>query len=100
MPRLFSSPTVLLDPTLHRNGEFRQWIIRSRDIGWGCRVLAPRAITVCGCETLDLALARLREWNTEVEVARADGWACRCHTACPLPHPTQSISRLSLPLGR
>ena len=63
MPRLFSSPTVLLDPTLHRNGEFRQWIIRSRDIGWGCRVLAPCAITVCGCETLDLALARLGEWT-------------------------------------
>jgi len=75
MPQLFSSPTVLLDTTLRRNGEVRQWIIRSRDVGWDCRVLAPRAITVCGCETLDLALARLGEWNSEIEVARADGWA-------------------------
>ena len=74
MPQLFSSPTVLLDTTLRRNGEVRQWIIRSRDVGWDCRVLAPSAITVCGCETLDLAMARLSEWNTEIEASRADGW--------------------------
>ena len=35
---------------------------------------SPGALTVCGCETLDLALARMSEWNTEIEVARADGW--------------------------
>jgi hypothetical protein len=75
MPQLFSSPTVLLDATLRRDGEVRQWIIRSRDMGgWDCRALAPSTITVCGCETLDLALARMDEWNTEIEVARADGW--------------------------
>jgi hypothetical protein len=75
MPHTFSSPTVLLDATLHRGGEVRQWIVRSRDMGgWDCQVLAPGAVTVCGCETLDLALARLREWNSEIEVARADGW--------------------------
>jgi hypothetical protein len=75
MPDLYSRPTVLLDATLRRDGEVRQWIIRSRDIGgWDCQVLAPGAVTVCVCETLDLAMARLREWNTEIEVARVDGW--------------------------
>jgi hypothetical protein len=74
MAHLFSSSTVLLDATLRRNGEVRQWIVRSRDRGgWDCRVLAPGAVTVCRCETLDLALARMRECNTDIEVARADG---------------------------
>lgn len=74
---LFSRPTVLLDATLRRDGEVRQWIVRSDDdaVGWDCRVLVPGNITVCGCKTRDLALARMREWNTEIEVARAGGWS-------------------------
>jgi hypothetical protein len=76
MPDLFSRPTVLMDATLHRNGEVRRWLVRSCETGWwDCRVLAPGVITVSGCETLDQALARLSEWNTEIEVARSDGWS-------------------------
>ena len=75
MPDLFSRPTVLLDAVLRRDGEVRQWIVRSSDMGgWDCRVLAPGVVTVSGCETLELALSRMREWNTEIEVARSDGW--------------------------
>ena len=70
-----SLPVVLLNVTLRRGDEFRQWSIRQRDSGWDCRVLLPTSLTVSACETLDQALARKHEWEAEIVAARADGWA-------------------------
>ena len=66
---------VLLDVTLRRGDEIRQWSIHPRDIGWDCRVLRPTSITVSGCDSLDQALTQKHEWEAEIIRARADGWS-------------------------
>lgn len=74
MAHLDRSPT-LLDVTLRRGNDFRQWKIRQRDIGWDCSVLTPTSITVSGCQTADELVAQQRAWETEIATARTDGWA-------------------------
>jgi hypothetical protein len=68
-------PAALLDVTLRRGDEFRQWSIRPRDIGWDCRILGADSVIVSGCQTLNDAIVRKHDWEAEIVRARADGWA-------------------------
>jgi hypothetical protein len=77
LPTLVHDPRTdtLLNVTLHRGGEFRQWSIRVRDVGWDCRMMGPGSIMVCGRPTLETALAQRAQWETEIEAAKTEGWA-------------------------
>ena len=66
---------TLLDVTLRRGDQFRQWRIRQRAVGWDCCVMNLTTMTVSGCDTLDQAIARRLAWESEIAAARADGWA-------------------------
>jgi hypothetical protein len=68
-------PAALLNVTLRRGDDFRQWSIRQRDIGCDCRILSPTSVIVSGCRTVDAAVARKHAWELEIASARADGWA-------------------------
>lgn len=60
---------------LRRGDDFRQWMIRPRAIGWKFSVLTPTSVTVSVCETADEAVAQQRAWESEIDAAKADGWA-------------------------
>ena len=68
------SDETLLDVSLQRDGQIRRWNIRATAHGWACTVESPGHITSDDCPTRQLALAKMREWQREIDAARADGW--------------------------
>ena len=73
---LFTPPGVLLDVTLRRDGEVRRWTINQPmlDEGWTCRRVTTQGVTMSGCTTKEEVMAKVREWQLEIEAAKADGW--------------------------
>jgi hypothetical protein len=65
----------LLDVTLRRDDITRHWTIAPWSTGWRFQFSTAGEVTVGGCLTLQQAEARLREWEAEIVVARADGWS-------------------------
>lgn len=63
-----------LNVLLRRGDDYRQWMIRQREVGWGFSVLTPTSVTVSGCETAEEAVAKQRAWESEIDAARAEGW--------------------------
>jgi hypothetical protein len=66
---------TLLDVTLRREGKTRRWSIVAAEYGWHCRVEGPGTIALDACATREEADAQVREWQREIDSARADGWA-------------------------
>jgi len=67
--------TTLLDVTLRREGKTRRWTIVAAEYGWHCRVEGPGTIALDACPTRGEAEAQVRQWQREINSARADGWA-------------------------
>ena len=75
----FFNPTgvVLLDVILRRDGLVKRWTINTGDLPdyWSCRLLDANSVTVSACFTEAAVTARVREWEAQIDAARADGWA-------------------------
>lgn len=42
--------------------------------GWHCRAEGPGSIALSWCHTSEQVDAKVREWQREINMARADGW--------------------------
>jgi len=77
MPFYRPAGEVLLDVTLIRDDDVRRWTVHSgiSPGEWRCRLVFPHSVTVFACSSKDEAAAQVREWQAEIEAAKAEGWA-------------------------